>query len=345
MLLIALTLLLQPVSGSNADLVRAVDSQVRAEMKRQNIAGCAVMVTKQGKVLHSKGYGKANLEWNLDAKPNTIFKIGSISKPVLALAVMRLVEEGKFEIESPIGQVLPGAPESWNAIRIRHLLNHTSGLPRELPGWSPTRAFDEPTLRTMAFQLKPDFEPGTQHRYCNSGYFLLASIIQQVTGGPWENWVEKEVFQRAGMKHSRTTAYTAIVPNRASGYQWKDNRWINDSHIESVRPSGAFLSSIDDLGRFDLALRAGKIVKPQTFERMIEPTRLSDGSEVPYGLGFITTTTTQGKVYGHNGAITGFRSGYLRWVDRDVSVALLTNEGSCDPDTMLQKIAEAVLPK
>jgi CubicO group peptidase (beta-lactamase class C family) len=164
--------------------VNKVADYVKAEMKRQRIPGLSLAIVKEGKVILAEGYGLANVEMSVPARPETVFKICSVSKQFIATGIMLLAQEGKLGIDDPISRYLEGTPATWKAITIRHLLTHTSGLVREAPGFDPFKIQSDADVIKSAYPLPLRFAPGEKWEYCNISYFMLAEIIR-VAGRPW----------------------------------------------------------------------------------------------------------------------------------------------------------------
>jgi D-alanyl-D-alanine carboxypeptidase len=184
--LFALVLLFVATGAARAD---NVDDYVKAEMKRQHIPGVSVAVIKDGKVIKAEGYGLANVELNVPAKPETVYKIGSVSKQFIAAGVLLLVQDGKLSLDDKISKFLEGTPDTWREITVRHLLTHTSGIVREAPGFDPLKIQDDADVIKTAYHLPLRFAPGEKWEYCNVGYFSLAEIIRKVSGKPWSDYL------------------------------------------------------------------------------------------------------------------------------------------------------------
>ncbi len=213
-----------------------IDDYIQAEITKRHIPGVSLAVVKQGKVVKAKGYGLANVELNVSATPDTVYKIGSVSKQFLATGIMLLVQDGKLKVGDPIGSYLEGTPEAWKDITIRHLLTHTSGLPRKAPGFEDLKIQSDAELIKTAYSQKLGFAPGEKWRYCNLGYFALAEIIRKVSGKPWGEFMRERVFAPLDMKSTRVTTVRDIVPNRADGYYWRGHL-ENDEVMLAVRPA------------------------------------------------------------------------------------------------------------
>src|SRR5215813_908379 len=278
-LLFALVLLLSGTAAVRAD---KVDDYVKAEMQKQHVPGLSLAVIKDGKIVKVEGYGMANVELNVPARPETVYKIGSVSKQFIASGIMLLIHEGRISLDDKIGKFLEGTPDTWKEITVRHLLTHTSGIVREAPGFDPLKVQNDADVIRTAYPLPLRFAPGEKWEYCNVGYFALAEIIRKVTGKPWGDYLNERLFTPLEMNATRTTNMTELVQNRANGYIWKDDKLQNASIYFALRPSGAFLSSVLDLAKWDAALYTDRILKQSVREQMWAPVKLNGGASHPY---------------------------------------------------------------
>jgi D-alanyl-D-alanine carboxypeptidase len=339
-LFIVLLLLLQ------ATAVRAdqVDDYVKAEMQKQRIPGLSLAVVKEGKVIKVEGYGLANVEHNVPARPETVYKIASVSKQFLATGIMLLVQEGKIGIDDKVGRYLDGTPESWNGITIRHLLTHTSGIVREGPAFDPFKDQKDIDVIKSAYPLPLRFPTGEKYEYCNVGYFSLAEIISKISGKPWSDFMNERVFAPLGMAATQPTSFSAIVPNRASGYEWRNDQMRNAGEYIALRPSGAFLSTVLDLAKWDAALYTEAFLKQATREQMWTPVKLNSGATYLYGFGWSLERLGKHRRVDHGGSLPGFRSHFMRLPDDKLSIIVLTNSGSANPAGIARGVAAIYLP-
>lgn len=321
-----------------------VDDYVKAEMQRQRVSGISIAVLKDGKIIKAEGYGLANVELNVPARPETVYKIGSVSKQLIATGIMLLMQDGKLSLDDKLSKFLEGTPDTWKEITVRHLLTHTSGLVREAPGFNPLKIQDDADVIKTAYPLPLRFAPGEKWEYCNVGYFSLAEIIRKVSGKPWGDYLNERLFATLEMNATRTTTETAIIQNRADGYGWRDNKLRNADIFFALRPSGAFLSTVLDLAKWDAALYTDKILKPSTLSQMWAPVKLNNGTTHPYGFGWELSSVAGRKLVHHGGSLPGFRSHISRFVDDKFSVVVLTNADTADPNRIALGIAALYIP-
>jgi len=263
-------------------------------------------VLQDGKIVKAKGYGFANLETSAPATPDTVYKIGSVSKCFIAAGIMLLVEDAKLGLDDPIGRYLDGVPDAWRAITIRHLLTHTSGIVEDPPGFTPFRAQPDADVVRSLYTVPLLFAPGEKWSYSNAAYFALGEIIHKVSGRPWAEFLDERIFRPLHMDATRTTTTTEIVPNRASGHIWSFGRFQKTEDWVAVRPSGAFLSTVLDLARWDGALQSRSILKPETWQQILSPVGLNSGKTHPYGFGFFLDPFQDHRRIYHDGQLPGF---------------------------------------
>jgi CubicO group peptidase (beta-lactamase class C family) len=202
-----------------------IDEYLKRVMEPQHIPAISIAVIKDGVVIKSQGYGRANLEHNIPAQPDTVYKIGSTSKQFIATGIMLLVQDGKLAVDDKVRKYLPDTPDSWEAITVRHLLTHTSGLAREGPAFDPYKIQPDIDVIRSGYPLPLLFAPGEKWEYSNLGYYTLAEIIHRVSGKPWADFLTDRVFTPLGMAATQATAVAKIIPNRADGYvEWRQTR-------------------------------------------------------------------------------------------------------------------------
>jgi len=341
MSIFAIALLLTAAVVARAD---NVDDFVKSEIQKQHIAGASIAVIKDGKIVKAEGYGFANIELNVPAKPETVYKIGSVSKQFIASGIMLLIDEGRISLDDKISKFLEGTPETWKDITVRHLLTHTSGIVREAPGFDPMKVQDDADVIKTAYPLPLRFQPGEKWEYCNVGYFTLAEIIHKVSGKPWPDYLKERLFAPLEMTATRTTTMTDLVPNRANGYLWKSGSQQNADVFFALRPSGAFLSTVLDMAKWDAALYTDKLLKQSVREQMWTPVKLNNGTTNPYGFGWELSTRAGHRVVSHGGSLPGFRAALYRFVNDKLTVVVLTNSDNANPGPIAIGIADQYIP-
>ena len=322
LVLLSILLLVSPITAQTAD---KVDDYVQGEMLKQHIPEVALAVIKDRKVIKLKGYGFANVETGLPVTSDTVFKVGSISKPIIAMGIMLLVENGELSLDDKVSKFLHHTPDSWSEITVRHLLSHTSGIVREAPGYDPAKIQPDADVIKTAYALPVNSSPGEKYAYSNVGYFALAEIIQKVSGKPWSEFLTERIFKPLEMTSTRTTTLEEIIPHRADAYSFGTSKLTNAETYLAVRPSGAFLSTISDLIKLEAALGGTSFLKPESRTAMWTQFKLNDGTNSVYGLGWRVEEISGRKRIGHGGSLNGFKSFYARFVDDGLTIIVLTN--------------------
>jgi len=327
-----------------------IDTFIENSMARQRIVGFAVGIIKDGKVIKTKGYGYSNLELNIPVTTNTVFKLGSVSKHMIAVAIMKFIQEGKLQLNDPVTKFFADAPPHWDKITIRHLLNHTSGLIRESPAFDAMATQTDSSLIRAAYKDSVVFATGSKWQYCNLGYFMLADIIRQISGKSFAEYMKKEIFEKNGLTTTRVTTLQDIVYGRAGGYvNLGKDTVVNALNYVALRPSGAFLSTIEDMMKWELLIQGGKILSRDNWDKMWGDTTKTGNNDagVPfnYGYGWYVSTYKNRKAVYHGGVLPGFRAMYFRLPDERMAVVVLTNSEPTNALPIAKGVADIVLEK
>ena len=314
-------------------LARRVDSLATSAIASGPLAGLSIAIARGDRIVFAKGYGYADLENQVPATAETIFKVGSVTKQFTALSIMQLVEQKKIALTDDVSKYLPdltlGRP-----ITIAQLLDMTSGL-KNYTGISS--AFSDDSFRIelgkkrMAEIIKaqpPDFAPGTNWSYTNSGFYLAGLIVEKLSGMTYEEYLQKRIFEPNGLTSTSYCDENALIKNRARGYKpGKPGELLNANYISMTVPfaAGAICSSALDLIRYQRALVAGKIVSKASYARMSQQSVLKDGWRTAYGLGLVNDVIQGKHMVGHGGQIDGFWTVQYYYPVEDVTVILLSN--------------------
>ena len=345
--------------GAPAIQSQSVDDYLAQEMKALHIPGLALGVYRNGEIVKAQGYGLANVELNVPVKPETIFQSGSVGKQFAATAVMMLVEEGKVGLDDAITKYFPGAPDTWNNIKVRNLLSHTSGLAEyesdERTGPSGPfylrLDFTEDELLKKAEALPFDFQPGEKWSYRNTNYLLLGFLIRKVTGEFYGDYLQERIFKPLGMNATRIISEADIIPNRAAGYQLvkgelKNQDWVSPTFNSTA--DGALYFTVLDLAKWDAALYTEKLVKKSSLDQMWTVAKLNDGKPNKSNYGFAWTIDQMNghRVIEHGGAWQGFTTYIARYVDDKLTVVVLTNLDSANsnPGRIAHHVAGLYVP-
>jgi CubicO group peptidase (beta-lactamase class C family) len=338
--------------------------------------GLALLVRRGGKSVLARGWGLRDLRGRAAVDARTGFRLASMTKPFTAMAVTILVRDGKLRYDTPLTDVLPSFPAYGRGITIRHLLTHTSGLPAYedlmadavkagAPPWTAERQIhDDEVLGLLRGARAGRFEPGTSWAYSNSGYVLLGLVVARVSGQPFGDFLAKRVFRPLGM--DRTVAYEAgknEVPARAFGHEKEGGSFIerDQSPTSATLGDGGVYSSLDDLAKWDEALRTSALLSAGAMKPALEPATLPDGTlprwpagepggddlapgeRVAYGFGWFLDPWRGRRRSWHHGETVGFRSVVERFPDDGLTVIVLANRGDLDVKKVALDVADAVL--
>jgi CubicO group peptidase (beta-lactamase class C family) len=346
-ILVAFCIFLIAVSHLHAQ-VRQIDSFINQQMKQQGMVGLSIGIIKNGKLLMAKGYGYANLEYNVPATENTVYKLASVSKHMVATGIMLLVQEGKLKLTDSITKFFKDAPASWNKVTVRHLLNHTSGFPRESPAFRNMVIQPDSVLIRAAYSTSFVFPTGTSWQYCNLGYFMLADIIRQTSGQSFPDFMKEKVFTRNGLQNTQITSLSTIIPNRAGGYvRVTRDSVVNAENNVALRPSGAFLSNISDLLKWEMLMQNNQLLAEKTWQQMWTDTEKNgetngDGTPVYYGYGWSISKLGNRKLVSHGGSLQGFRTIYYRFPSEKTAIIILVNSEPEDTERIADGVSEIV---
>ncbi len=325
---IAPLILVLAVAWSVTARADQVDEHLKEQMQRRRIPGLALAVVRDGRVIKTKGYGLANLELQTPVTPETVFEIGSITKQFTAALVLMLAEEGKLGLDDKLGKHLPGWPAGWEAITVRHLLTHTSGLTNYtgLKGFEASRKLTAGQFLQALSPYPLNFQPGDSWSYCNSAYNLLGYLLEKITGKSYWELLRERIFQPLGMTASQSRDLKTILPRRAAGYEIENGRLVNrDSDLTDVFAAGAITSTVLDLVKWNAALDSDRLLSRSSREQMWTAVRLNSGTNYPYGLGWGLETWRGQKNLGHSGSTSGFSATLQRFPDHKLAVIVLCN--------------------
>lgn len=329
-----------------------IDELLRTYHGLRQFNGSA-LVAENGKVILRKGYGMANMEWDIPNAPDTKFRLGSITKQFTAMLVLQLVQEGKLKLEGKLTDYLPDyRKETGERVTVHQLLNHTSGIPSYtgMPNFSQDVSRDPYGVPDFVKKFASgdlEFEPGTKFSYNNSGYFLLGAIVERVTGKPYEQVLKERILDPVGMKDTGYDRHDRVLPRRAAGYERRPVGFANAPYLDMSLPyaAGSLYSTVDDLHLWDQALYTDKLLNAQLKELMFKP-GLGD-----YGYGWAMRKAPLGPsgepvaLVEHAGGINGFNTVIVRFPESRHLIVLLNNTGGTRLGQMSQKIASILYGK
>lgn len=338
-------------TAAPADLYQRVGEAADEARVEWGSPGLSIAVVVNDEIAWADGFGLADVENDVPARADTVYRIASISKPITATAVMQLVEAGKVGLEDHITQYVPSFPNRDLGLTLRHLMTHTSGIRHYNPGEFDLKDhFDSFEAAIEIFQDDPLlFTPGTRYSYSTYAYNLLEGVVERASGLTFEAYLTEKVWGPAGMTATRLEHQGDIVPHRARQYvKAGGNGRVRNAPFADLSvkwAGGGMISTVEDLARFAIALDRATLLKPQTMALMYEPMTLNDGTKTSYGLGWETGSDAKGRHFvAHGGGATGGSTYLLRMPERRFAVAICSNvQDAGDRRSLALSIADLVL--
>jgi CubicO group peptidase (beta-lactamase class C family) len=348
----ACVVLPSPLAAQRPDRARieaVADSVVGAALATGQVAGMSVAVVRDRDTLVLKGYGRADLEFDVPTPPAAIYEIGSLTKQFTATAILQLAEQGRLSLDDDLSKHLPDYPLQGRRIALRRLLDHTSGIASytSLPEYESLSLHALPPDSIVAFfSGRPfDFAPGEAMAYNNSGYFLLGLIIEKVSGESYADYVRKHLFEPAGMRDSRYCSERAVVKGRAHGYSMGPGGLVRAPYLAHAWPyaAGSLCSTVGDLVAWNRALHGVRLLSERSYRELVTAGALADGTRLRYAKGVAVDSLHGRRAVHHGGDIEGFTS-ELRWFpDGAVTIAVLVNsQGPVRPQAIASAIGAAL---
>jgi CubicO group peptidase (beta-lactamase class C family) len=317
--------------------------------------GCALAVMKDGDIVYQRGYGLANLEHEVPILPSTVFNIGSMAKQFTAFAIALLEDEGKLALDDDFRKYLPEMPDLGPTITIRHLIHHTSGVRCTFPEllalaeWRDTDATTtQDVYNLLRAQRGVNFQLGEEYVYSNSNYILLARICEQVSGRPFATFCQERIFGPLGMTRSVVNdSFFKLIPGRALGYYDEaPGKWCNAPLTDAVVGPTNVYTTVQDLARWDENAYTGQVGGRAVMERMVQPGRLNDGTELEYAFGLMVGPAHRHRgwqVVEHGGGQGGYGSWMVRFPELHLSVVVLFNHFLWEMQDYAFKVADLFL--
>lgn len=343
----------------------AIDDFVEALMTARQIPGMSLAVVQNQKLIKVKAYGQQDMARNVRTQPSSLFMIGSISKPLTATAVMLLVQSGDLDLDAPIDNYLPTAsaqppnqapehlPDDWADITVRQLLSHTSGLSGRVYETNMDDILTPEAFISVARQAPLNFQPGESWMYSNTGYSLAATIVENVSGMPFETFMETRIFEPLGMDN--TDVIRDSYPLRNLGYV--SRRWgrglrpipteadVLRQNAQIYRGAGGISSTAIDLARWAIAMQNNQLLSPALNAEMEQSTVMNSGRVFDYGLGWDLEAVNGHRVVAHGGSSWGFSNSVSQFPDDELTIVMLTNRGGEPGQELAWKIAEQYAPE
>lgn len=325
----------------DAALVRSVDSLVNEALTGRRASAISVGISRNGKLLLEKGYGTGTTA-------NTVYRIGSITKQFTAARILELADSGRIDLDADVTSYVPGAPTGGRHVTVRQLLNHTSGI-KSYTGmgdkfWKVSNIELSHESMLALIRTEPaDFEPGTDYKYNNSGYYLLGMVIERVTGRPYAEDLQQVFFHPLHLAHTRYCP-DSPEPGDAHGFARRGDSLVASTPIDMSTPyaAGSLCSSVGDLLSWSVALRSGRAAGP-VYARMSSPDTLLTGRRLTYGYGLATGSRHGHCIVEHGGGINGFVSALSWYPDDSLGIAVLVNTEGNLADQLESKIAALAL--
>jgi len=342
-----------PQKGRALEKRQALETAVAGFMSRNSIPGLAAALVLDGKPYWSQGFGMADLENHSPATSSTLFRLGSVSKPISATAVLELWERGELDLDAPVQKYCPAFPQKEWPITTRELLGHLGGIRHYNPdgkGDIPedsARHFASTKQSLELFASDPLVaKPGTKFHYSTYGYTLAGCVLEGAASEKFIDFLGKSVFESAGMHETRDDDFFAVVPHRSRWYH-KDNGGVvqNAGPLDSSYkiPGGGIISSADDMANFEAAILRGKLLKPATRDLMWTSLKAADGKETGYGLGWGIMDKFGLHLLAHTGGQQGTSTAIAVVPARNAGVVVLCNLDSVDVDQLAMQILRIAL--
>jgi serine beta-lactamase-like protein LACTB, mitochondrial len=308
----------------------ALDSAIQAALPRLGAPGLSIGVVRDRELRWSAGYGLSDVENTVPATPITVYRLASVSKPITAAAVLRLVEQGRMDLDAPIQRYVPAFPDKPWPITARQLLSHQSGI----RNWTDEEFHNTRRFQSLTEALAPFkddallFEPGTRTQYTSYGFTLLGAAVESAGGAPFVEQLRAGVFEPASMESARDDDVFAIIPHRAEGY-WRrpDGTLLNAplSDTSNRMPGGGLVATAEDVARFASALQRGLLLKPETLQMALTSQKLRGGRTTGYGLGWVVGRRGARREAYHVGGQPQVSTVLYMQPDAGVAVAILAN--------------------
>ncbi len=326
-----------------ADLAGRVNAAVQEFQAKNQAPAITVAVAVNGKIAYSKAFGMADVENELKATPETLIRTGSIAKSIAAAAALTLADAGKLSLDAPLQKYCPAFPQKQWTVTTRQVLGHLAGIRHYKEGEIESTKHYASMSDGFAIFANDQllFEPGTKYSYSTYGFTVLGCVIEGASGQKFVDYVAQHVLQPAGMTHTFIDDVFAIVPYRARGYQKVNGKIQNAGLMDSSYkiPGGGYVSTAEDLVRFQLAMADGKVVKPATVTQMWTSQKTSDGKPTNYGMGFGVLDVEGQKRIGHSGSQQGTSTSMETFPERHYAVAVMVNMDGVNATSLVRTIS------
>jgi serine beta-lactamase-like protein LACTB, mitochondrial len=339
-----------------ADKRAQIEMAVAKFMSSTHVPGVSVAVVENGQSEWASGFGFADLENNVPASEHTLFRLASISKSLTATGAMQLWERGQLDLDAPVQKYCPTFPQKESAITTREVLGHLAGIrhykseSQDDPEVGNTKHFDNPIQAGLKFFENDALvaPPGTHFHYSTQGYTLVGCVMEGASGAKYADFMRQNVLLPASMDHTQADDRFAIIPYRTRFYQKTETgEVLNADFLDSSYkiPGGGWLSSAEDMARFEVAILNDKLIRRATRDVMWTPLKPSDGSEDGYGLGWGNAIEDGISAVGHTGGQQGTSTAFLVAPAQRAGVVVLTNMEGADANSLAREILKIVAGK
>jgi D-alanyl-D-alanine carboxypeptidase len=326
-----------------------IDSLGRSTIETNKAVGLSIGIAQGDEILYAQGFGLANVELDVPATADSVYRIGSITKEFTAAGILLLVEDGVISLDDPLCKFLPDYPVKGSEITVRNLLHHTSGVKdfTRLPNYRSEIRLEVVQEEVLnRFQHLPlDFEPGERRSYCNSGYFILGVIIEKASGQSYEQFIEERLLRPLELERTSCDSPSRIIPNRAAGYScWGDVlRNAPYMNMDQTIGAGNMASTVEDLLVWQHSIVDDRLLSPDSRRMMTTRGKLNNGEEFNYGLGLVLQKFEGREVVRHGGGILGFRADIAHYPDSGYTIAVLANCDNVNASGISNQIARLLL--
>ncbi len=325
-----------------------LEAYLKSEMQKRKILGLQISIVRGGRIVMQGAYGIANLENSVPVTRQTVFSINSATKSFTGVAIMQLVEAGKVDLDAPVSQYLDGLPTAWQAVKIRQLLSHTSGIPNIMDGNGTLLVGDDFDGSWAKVQTLPmDFKTGERFSYNQTNYVLIGKIIDKLSGQPFIEFIKEKQFKPAGMTSADWGDFYDVVPNKAKSYrtnQFDNNKFSNhhESFPKPIRTGAGINTTAEEVAKWIIALQSGKLLQTASLKSLWK----SEVSNINYllngyAMGFPTIVRPEHPAVG---GVGGGRSAFLVYPDDDLSIIILTNRLGSSPESFIDEVAGFYIP-
>ncbi|MCU1243445.1 MAG: hypothetical protein JWO71_4171 [Candidatus Acidoferrum typicum] len=330
-----------------------IEKAVSAFMSANSIPGISVAIVQNGHPVWSAGFGMSDLEDSAPATSSTLYRLGSISKPITAVAILQLYERGKLDLDVPVQKYCPVFPQKDSPITTRQLLAHLSGIRHynqdgkgDVPEDS-ARHFASMEESLQLFASDPLLsKPGTQFHYSTYGYTLLGCVLEGAAPQKYVDFVRENILRPAAMEHTQADDFFAIVPHRTRWYHRDQSGVVHNAGVldSSYKiPGGGLISSADDMANFETAILAGRLLKPATQDLMWTVPHTTDGKHTSYALGWALDDHFGLHIVGHDGGQQGTSTAILLAPQKSAAVVVLTNMDNQDANALAESLLKITL--